>query len=155
MQWFTQPNTRSTTATFRDGLFAGLAIAALAFLLAESAHAATPGEIAAAYISEATQQNANFKADAQRGAAFFAQRFAVNEKMPACVACHTNNPKNAGQHAITGKNIRPLAPIAEAARLTDPAKVEKWFGRNCKEVVGRACSAAEKADVVTWLMAVR
>jgi hypothetical protein len=30
------------------------------------------------------------------------------------------------------------------ARYTDPAKVEKWFKRNCTEVLGRVCTAQEK-----------
>ena len=38
-----------------------------------------------------------------------------------------------------------------AARFTDSAFVEKWFGRNCDSVLGRACTAAEKADVIAWL----
>ena len=32
--------------------------------------------------------------------------------------------------------------------------VEKWFARNCKDVLGRACTPAEKADVVAWLAAI-
>src|SRR5574343_172954 len=61
----------------------------------------------------------------------------------------------AGQHAVTGKTIRPLATAANAERFNDPAKVEKWFGRNCKEVVGRACTPAEKADFATYMSEVR
>jgi len=45
----------------------------------------------------------------------------------------------------------PLAPSANAERLTDLAKTEKWFRRNCTEVVGHTCSAAEKADFVAFL----
>jgi hypothetical protein len=75
--------------------------------------------------------------------------------MPACTSCHTDSPLNAGQHAITGKSVKPLAVVANAERFTDPAKAEKWFGRNCKEVVGRACTPAEKADFVTYMSEVR
>ncbi|MCH2222803.1 MAG: DUF1924 domain-containing protein, partial [Dechloromonas sp.] len=56
---------------------------------------------------------------------------------------------------VTGKAIRPLAVSANGERLSDPAKVEKWFGRNCKEVLGRACSAAEKADFVAYMSEAR
>ncbi|MBZ0131275.1 MAG: DUF1924 domain-containing protein [Rhodocyclaceae bacterium] len=35
-------------------------------------------------------------------------------------------------------------PRAEAARFTDAAKIEKWFRRNCSEVVGHECTAAER-----------
>ena len=47
--------------------------------------------------------------------------------------------------------IRPLAVAANGERFSDPAKVEKWFGRNCKEVVGRACTPGEKADFVAYM----
>ena len=44
-----------------------------------------------------------------------------------------------------------MAPAFNAERFTDAAKVEKWFRRNCNDVVGRECTAAEKADVLAWL----
>jgi mono/diheme cytochrome c family protein len=114
-------------------------------------HAETPSQIGQAYAAEASARQPGFIANAGRGKDFFHQRFAVNDKMPACSSCHTDNPLATGQHAVTGKAIRPLAVAANGERLTDPAKVEKWFGRNCKEVVGRACTAAEKADFVAYL----
>ena len=92
---------------------------------------------------------------AKRGETLFRQRFTHNDKMPACSSCDTDSPLNAGQHAITGKSIRPLAVAANPERFADPAKVEKWFGRNCKEVVGRACAASEKADFVAYMSEVR
>lgn len=115
----------------------------------------TPQQIRQSYTSEAATQQAGFSASAKRGDNFFRQRFALNDKMPACTSCHTDNPMHAGKHAVTGKAIKPLAPQANADRLTDPAKVEKWFGRNCKEVVGRACTPAEKADFVAFLSEAR
>ena len=50
-----------------------------------------------------------------------------------------------------GKRIDALAPSANPDRLTDRAKADKWFDRNCKQVLGRPCTPAEKADVVTYL----
>jgi hypothetical protein len=38
-----------------------------------------------------------------------------------------------------------------AGRFTDAAKTEKWFKRNCIEVIGKECTAAEKADFVAYL----
>jgi len=132
------------------------AITAAVLLLASLAgHAETPQQIRQTYVAEATRQQAGFTPSAKRGDAFFRERFAVNEKMPGCASCHTDNPLNVGQHAVTGKNIRPLAVTANAERFSDPAKVEKWFGRNCKEVVGRACTPGEKADFITYLSEVR
>jgi len=115
------------------------------------ANAETPRQLIDTYSAEAAAQTPGFKASGQRGAAFFAKRFGVSERMPACSACHTENPAQAGRHAVTSKDIKPLAPRANAERFTDPAKVEKWFRRNCKEVVGRECSAAEKADFVQFV----
>lgn len=132
------------------------AITAAALLLASLAcHAETPQQIRQTYVAEAASQQAGFTPSAKRGEAFFRQRFASNDKMPACTSCHTDNPLNAGQHAVTGKSIRPLAVAANPERFSDPAKVEKWFGRNCKEVVDRACTPAEKADFTTYLSEVR
>lgn len=118
-------------------------------------HAEVPRQIEQTYAAEAAARQPGFAASAGRGKNFFLQRFAINDKMPACSSCHTENPLATGQHAITGKAIRPLAVAANGERLSDPAKVEKWFGRNCKEVVGRACTAAEKADFVAYLSEVR
>jgi hypothetical protein len=56
---------------------------------------------------------------------------------------------------MTGKAIQPLAPVANAARLTDTAKVDKWFRRNCKDVLGRECTAAEKGDVIAYLISLK
>ena len=38
------------------------------------------------------------------------------------------------------------------APVTDSARVDKWFRRNCKDVLARECSAAEKADVLAYLI---
>ncbi|MEW6163551.1 MAG: DUF1924 domain-containing protein [Pseudomonadota bacterium] len=130
-------------------------LAILAGLCATIAQAATPAELLAGYRAEAVRQIPAFQPDARRGAEFFARRFGVSEKMPACAACHMENPAQAGRHVVTDKAIKPLAPAANDRRLTELAKTEKWFGRNCKEVVGRECSAAEKADFVAFLMEVR
>ena len=65
--------------------------------------------------------------------------------------------RNANQtkHAITSKIIKPLAPSANSDRFTAQSKVEKWFKRNCNDVLGRECSNQEKADVLSWLLTIR
>ena len=132
------------------------ALPALALLLASLAcHAETPNQLVQAYTAEASRQQTGFAPSGKRGDALFRQRFAINDKMPACTSCHTDTPNHPGQHAVTGKSIRPLAVAANPERFTDPAKVEKWFGRNCKEVVGRSCTPAEKADFITYMSEVR
>ena len=124
-------------------------------LLSIAAQAETPQQIGQTYAAEAAARRAGFTPSAQRGETLFRQRFANNDKMPACTSCHTDSPLNGGQHAITGKAIRPLAVVANPERFADPAKVEKWFGRNCKEVIGRDCTPAEKADFVAYMSEVR
>lgn len=130
---------------------AWIALAALTFGSSIAAHAATPAELMAGYRTEAAQQSPGFAPDARRGAAFFAQRFGNSAKMPSCTSCHTADPTQGGRHAVTDKAIKPLSPVANAARFTELAKTEKWFRRNCTEVVGRECSAAEKADFIAFL----
>ncbi len=123
----------------------------LAALCVTSAQAATPADLLSGYRAEAAQQAAGFQPSAQRGAAFHARNFGVSAKLASCASCHTDNPAQAGRHVVTDKSIKPLAPAANAERFADPAKVEKWFRRNCTEVVGRECSAAEKADYMAFL----
>ncbi len=73
----------------------------------------------------------------------------------SCSSCHGPVPTTPGQHASTGKVIKPMAPAFNPERFTDAAKSEKWFRRNCRDVVGRECSASEKADVLAWLLTLR
>ncbi len=87
-------------------------------------------------------------ADAARGQKFFNTTHA-NEW--SCASCHGNPPTQASKHASTGKNIAALAPKFNSDRLTDNGKVEKWFRRNCKDVLNRECTPHEKADVVAYL----
>jgi hypothetical protein len=48
-----------------------------------------------------------------------------------------------------------MAPAFSTARFTDQAKTEKWFRRNCNDVVGRECTVSEKADVLGWLITLK
>lgn len=69
----------------------------------------------------------------------------------ACTSCHTSNPTEPGRHAVTGKTIEPLAPSADARRLTDNRQIEKWLKRNCKWTLGRECTTQEKGDLLSFL----
>jgi hypothetical protein len=106
--------------------------------------AATPAELLAGYTAQA-----GAAASPQRGEQFFN---AVHGTPWSCASCHGTVPTLDGKHASTGKRIGALAPAAQPQRFSDPAKVEKWFRRNCNDVLGRECSAAEKADVMSWLI---
>ena len=55
----------------------------------------------------------------------------------------------------TGKEVAPLAPAANAERFASPAKVEKWFKRNCQDVLERPCTAQEKGDFIAYLLSVK
>lgn len=86
--------------------------------------------------------------NATRGQSFFNSRHGGEW---SCASCHGQPPTAEGKHANTGKAIAPLAPAFNAKAFTDTAKVDKWFRRNCKDVLTRECSAAEKADVLAYL----
>lgn len=126
-----------------------MAVAALlaGTALITTAHAATPAEMLAGYTSQA-----GAPASAARGQQFFNR---THGKEWNCGSCHGAIPTQAGKHASTGKAIAALAPAANAERFTDAAKTEKWFRRNCNDVVGRECTAAEKADVLSWLQTLK
>jgi hypothetical protein len=89
---------------------------------------------------------------AERGAQFFKSTHGAEW---SCASCHTASPAAQGKHVRTGKLIAPLAPAANAERFTNPDKVEKWFRRNCNDVLNRACTASEKGDVLAYLMTVK
>jgi hypothetical protein len=117
------------------------------------AFAETPKDFLAAFASEAKQESPAYASpSAERGQRFFT---ALHGQEWSCASCHTRNPAAAGKHAVTSKSIEPLAPSANAARFTRSSKVEKWFKRNCNDVVGRACTAQEKGDVLAYLLTVR
>lgn len=90
--------------------------------------------------------------DATRGAAFWQTEHPAPDGGAArsCTTCHGASLDAAGKHATTGEAIEPMTA---AGRLTDVAKIEKWFGRNCRWTLGRECTPAEKADVLAFLTA--
>lgn len=90
--------------------------------------------------------------NAQQGALFFNNTHAGQW---SCASCHGTPPLAQGKHASTSKLIKPLAPAANPQAFTDAAKIEKWFRRNCKDVLERECSPAEKADVLAYLLSLK
>ena len=129
-----------------------LALMAVAGLAAQPAYAETPSEVLAALQKDASATPGFNGFSGSRGEQFFKTRHG-NEWN--CSSCHTDNPAALGKHAKTGKAIEPLAPSANAERFTNPKKVEKWFKRNCNDVLGRACTAQEKGDVLAYLLSVK
>jgi hypothetical protein len=124
-----------------------IALALLLLTGAATVQAETPKDFVGQYAAEA---GAGFKPSADRGKEFFNKDFGVSQDMPSCTTCHTRDIKASGKHVITGKVIEPLSPAVTADRFTTSKKVEKWFKRNCKEVLGRECTPAEKADFIQF-----
>lgn len=74
-----------------------------------------------------------------------------DERTPSCTACHTDNPRNPGRNAKTGRPIDPVAVSVNPSRFTDAADVEKQFKRDCESVLGRPCTPREKGDYITFM----
>lgn len=119
----------------------------LSLAASSSLWATTPTELLNGYTTAA-----GTKVQPDKGQAFFTS---THGKEWSCSSCHTKQPTGEGLHASTRKVISPLAPAANEKRFTDSAKTEKWFRRNCNDVLGRECSNAEKADVLSWLMTLK
>ena len=89
---------------------------------------------------------------ADRGKAFFRDRHTGGKPdTPVCTECHTTDLSKPGK-TRAGKDIEPMAASVNVKRYTDKAEVEKWFKRNCNDVLGRECTLAEKGDVLTYLL---
>lgn len=135
-------NTTTPATRFVAGL---LLISLAATLLASAAHAADTSP--AAQLAQWSAQ-AGTPGNAARGQTFFNTKHGGEW---SCASCHGTPPTKDGKHANTGKVIAPLAPAFNAKAFTDTAKVDKWFKRNCNDVLSRECSAVEKADVLAYL----
>jgi len=108
---------------------------------------------AANTLMKSYQSHGAMVGNAKNGEKFWNQTF--TGKAPfverSCKTCHTANLKNSGEHARTGKVLKPLAPSVNASSLTKTKKIKKWFKRNCKWTVGRECSVQEKADILAFI----
>ena len=118
-------------------------IAALLVALSIRPAAAGPAELQASYAAQAGAPSRP-----ERGQTLFTAR---HGREWSCASCHGALPTRPGSHASTGKPIGALAPAFNPERFVDAAKTEKWFRRNCNDVIGRECTAAEKSDVIGWL----
>lgn len=110
------------------------------------------GAVPAADLAASYSALAGTPADPVRGERLFVSGHGREWR---CASCHGARPTGPGRHAATGREIAALAPAFHAGRLSDPAKVEKWFRRNCNDVLGRECTPAEKADVLAWLITLK
>ena len=118
--------------------------------------AATPQDLLKQYEAQAKQERPDFAGfSADRGASFFkAEHIHSAGQQVSCATCHTTDPRNLGK-TRANKVIEPMATITNPQRFTDAAKVEKWFGRNCKDVLERSCTAQEKGDYIQYLISLK
>jgi len=130
-----------------------IGLAALGMVSVAAWGADTPASLMAHYAQAAGVPVSALSAT--RGAALYrTEHPGRNGQNINCASCHTTSPKQPGQTRV-GKRIEPLAPAANPERFTDAAKVEKWFRRNCQDVLQRECSAQEKGDFIAWLSQVK
>ncbi|MFO0599476.1 MAG: DUF1924 domain-containing protein [Myxococcaceae bacterium] len=135
----------------RAGRFLVSALVALAAVLAlwrlmpiGEAEAATP--LTATWEEAARREDPSFTGfSAARGKALYFEEHDGKNGKVSCATCHTTDPRQPGRSPV-GKVIEPLSPAVNPARFSDLAKAEKWFDRNCKQVLGRVCTARERGD---------
>jgi len=128
------------------------ALIAATVLLAAPTLADTPESLMRGYAEQARTTSASY---AGPSPAAGRRLFHQQPRDWSCATCHTDQPTATGRHAITGKAISPLSPVANPERFRDAAKVEKWFKRNCSDTLGRLCTPAEKADLISFLLGVK
>ena len=134
---------------------AQLAILLLPALLLPLSSAAAPRDAPLAALAAAAKDaDPAFSGfSASRGEKLHFNRFAGGKaQTPSCTSCHGDNPRGAGR-TPAGKTIDALALSVTPSRYSDPAKVDKWFKRNCQEVLGRQCTAQEMGDWLTFMIA--
>ena len=122
-------------------------------LLPLSALAAPRDEVLAQYAVAAKAASSSFSGfSAARGEKLhFSKSSGGKPDTPACTSCHADKPQSAGRNP-SGKTIEAVAVSVTPSRYTDPAKVEKWFKRNCNDVLGRECTPLEKGDWLTYMI---
>ncbi len=127
---------------------------ALAMMCSGTVVAGPRDDLLAGYASAAKAADSSFSGfSGARGKVLHASAFAGGKPdTPACTSCHGNDPRGPGRNPA-GKVIEPVALSAAPTRYSDPAKVEKWFKRNCNEVLGRECTALEKGDWLSFVFA--
>ncbi|MBI4807824.1 MAG: DUF1924 domain-containing protein [Nitrosomonadales bacterium] len=91
--------------------------------------------------------------DAGRGdKAWHKESKGTEGQMMSCTSCHGPDLGKEGKHHKTNKVIGPMAPSVNKERFTDAKKIEKWFKRNCNDVLARECTAQEKGDYLKFLL---
>jgi hypothetical protein len=130
-----------------------ISIIVLACTLGPATADGSPKSLLDFYANEAKASDLGFSGfSAERGEHLFRTHFSTGKPdTPSCTTCHTADPTKPGQ-TRAGKDIEPMAASANPKRYSDQAKTEKWFGRNCNNVLGRECTAKEKGEFITFML---
>ena len=113
---------------------------------------ANAGDTTAVKQMQYWSDKAGSSGNSEKGKVFFTS---THGKEWSCSSCHGNPPTNQGKHTSTNKPIDPLAPSSNPDAFIDQAKSDKWFRRNCNDVLGRECQPQEKADVLAYLISLK
>lgn len=126
--------------------------AAMIVMAVTAARADARSDLLETLAAEARASTPDFSGfSATRGETLYRTEFALGKAAtPACTTCHTATPRQSGR-TRAGKSIEPMALSVNPTRYADPRKVAKWFRRNCNSVLGRACTATEKGDFITFM----
>ncbi len=124
----------------------------LSLLLCGNASAAPRDDILRSLDSAARAADPAFTGfSAARGQTLHTQAFAGGKAdTPACTSCHGATPRSSGR-TPAGKAVEPMALSLSPSRYSDAAKVDKWFTRNCRDVLGRECTPREKGDWLSFM----
>jgi cytochrome b len=145
--------TARLAASLAFGVLAALAVAVpLGIPVRASAAPSAVKELLGGWEAQAKQARPAFTAfsAAEGKTLYFSEHVQEGQKV-SCATCHTANPRAQGRSPV-GKVVEPLSPATNPDRFTDPKEVEKWFKRNCKQVLGRECTAEEKGNFLTYVL---
>lgn len=132
----------------RTRSFARTSIILLGLMVAIPAFSQTTAMSQLAELEASSQTKGNV----EQGRIFFTSAH-TNEW--SCATCHGAPPTQFGEHASTGKRIAPLAPAFNPEAFTSTRRSDKWFRRNCNDVLDRSCSDQEKANVLAYLLSLK
>ena len=122
-----------------------ISIIVFARAFASVAAGESPNSLLDFYASQAKTSDPGFTGfSAERGEHLFRTKFSTGKpNTPSCTTCHTPDPRKTGQ-TRAGKDIEPMAGSVNPKRYSNQEKTEKWFGRNCNNVLSRGCTATKR-----------
>lgn len=141
----------SRVAGFLLAALVGLAAVLLLWRLMPIGGAEAASPLLSRYETGARVEDPTFTGfDATRGRTLYLEEHDGRAGKISCATCHTTDARKGGRSPV-GKVIEPLAPSANPSRFTDAATADKWFDRNCRQVLGRTCTSRERGDFLTYL----